>query len=291
MADTTQRKVKQILTVLFFINLAVSITKLLIGLSIKSSSLVADGFHSLTDASSNIIAFIGIHFASKPKDIDHPYGHQKFETLANLFIAVGLFFLSFQIIFSAIHKIFKPIPPEVRISSMIFLVSTLIINIVVSIYEYRKGKQYDSQLLISDSLHTRSDIYISTGVIISLGLIHLGAPIFIDSISSMIVSLFIIKAGFDIFKTTSDVLLDKAVVSSDEIKMLVEKIEQVQDVHKVRSRGTATELYIDMHVMVPEELSIRDAHEISHAIERLIAKHYQKDAHVTVHIEPHSSSV
>src|SRR5690606_22934806 len=126
---------------------------------IKSASMTADGFHSLSDGSSNIVGLIGIHFASKPEDESHPYGHNKFETLAALFISFMLFLASGKIILGAFERINNPIIPEVTIESLLVLIFTLIVNIVVSLVEYRKGKELNSQILISDSMHTRSDIY------------------------------------------------------------------------------------------------------------------------------------
>ena len=123
--------------------------------------MTADGFHSLTDGTSNIIGIIGIGFALKPRDEDHPYGHKKFETLAGLGIAMMLFFVSIDIIKGAFAKFFNPVTPNVTVESIIALVVTLIINIFVSTYENKKGKELNSDILIADSMHTRSDIFVS----------------------------------------------------------------------------------------------------------------------------------
>ena len=144
--------------IILLANIFIAVLKIITGSIIKSASLTADGFHSLSDASSNIVGLIGIHFASKPKDEDHPYGHNKFETLAGLFISVMLFFAGGKVILGAIERFQNPIALEISIESLIVLIFTLIVNIVVSITEYRKGKELNSPILISDSMHTRSDI-------------------------------------------------------------------------------------------------------------------------------------
>ena len=202
-------KVRRILWFILFANLAVALIKIVTGMLIKSTSMTAEGFHSLTDGSSNLIGLIGIRLAAKPIDADHPYGHRKFETLAGLFVAATLFFLSGKIILEAISKFLNPVSPQITLESLIALTLTLIINIFVSMIEYRKGKTLGSQILISDSLHTRSDIYISIGVLLSLGGIKLGLPVIIDPIVSCCIG-FILHAAYQIFDSNSGILVDRA---------------------------------------------------------------------------------
>lgn len=139
-------KVRQILRVILFVNLTVAAVKIVMGILIQSSSMTADGFHSLTDGSSNIIGLIGIRLASRPIDEDHPYGHKKFETLAGLLISGILFALSGRIAVEAVQKIIQPVIPQITMESLILLLATLVINILVSTIEYRKGKVLGSQI-------------------------------------------------------------------------------------------------------------------------------------------------
>lgn len=283
------QKVKAILWLILFANLGVAALKIVVGTMIRSTSMTADGFHSLTDGSSNIVGLIGISLASKPIDKDHPYGHKKFETLAGLFIAGMLFFVSGKVIIDAIDKFINPAVPNITYESLIALIATLIINIFVSVYEYRKGKQLNSQILVSDSMHTRSDIFISIGVLITLAGIKLGLPPVIDPIASLIVSGFIIHAAYEIFKYNSDVLVDRAVIDTVKIKNLVLSYEQVKDVHNIRSRGNDNELYIDMHLMIEPSLNVEQTHELIHNIENQIKKDINNNAQVIAHIEPYES--
>jgi cation diffusion facilitator family transporter len=209
----------------------------IIGSIIKSTSMAADGFHSLTDGTSNVIGLIGINYASKPVDDDHPYGHKKFETLAGLFIAGMLLFIGGKIIFSAVTRFISPISPNVTLESLITLLITLGINIFVSAYEYKQGKLLKSHILISDSLHTRSDIYVSIGVLLTLICVKLGLPTIIDPIASIIVSCFILHAAYEIFRSTSDVLVDKAVIDSNRVKEICMEFNQIKGVHKIRSEA------------------------------------------------------
>lgn len=287
MVKNNFKRVQQILFIILLANLLVATLKLIVGSIIKSASMTADGFHSLSDGSSNIVGLIGIHFASQPEDEQHPYGHNKYETLAGLFISFMLFFVGGKVILDAIQRFKVPIIPEITIVSIVVLIFTLIINIVVSVTEYRKGKELNSQILISDSMHTRSDIYISSGVLITLIGIKLGLPPIIDPIVSLVVAGFIIHAAYEIFKENSDVLLDSAAIDSEEIRNVVMSFEDVKDAHKIRSRGGLNDLNIDLHILVDSKLDIEKSHELVHDIEDLIKENFNKNSQVIVHVEPY----
>lgn len=284
-------KVKQILWIILFANFGVAALKIIIGSISNSTSLTADGFHSLADGSSNIIGLIGIRFASKPIDEDHPYGHKKFETLTGLFIAGMLFFIGGKIIYDAIGRFANPVTPSIGLDCLIALLITLCINIFVSTYEHRKGEKLGSQILISDSMHTRSDIYISIGVLITLIGIKLGLPPVIDPITSLIVSGFIIHAAYEIFKENSSVLVDTAAVDIEKIRKIVLSYQQVKDVHNIRSRGSENDLYVDMHIVIEPHMSIEESHELIHEIEERIRKEINLNTQITTHLEPYKSEL
>ncbi|NLW22561.1 MAG: cation transporter [Tissierellia bacterium] len=286
MKENNFKKVKIILFIILLVNLLVAMLKIIIGSIIKSSSMTADGFHSLSDGSSNIVGLIGVHYASKPEDENHPYGHHKFETLAGLFIAIMLFFVSGRVILGAIERFKNPIIPEVTMESLIVLIITLIINIVVSTTEYKKGKELNSQILISDSRHTKSDIFISLGVLVTLIGIKLGLPPIIDPMASLVVAAFIIHAGYEIFKETSDVLVDGVAIDPEEIRDIVLGFDEVIDVHKIRSRGNINDLYIDLHIVVDSKLDVESSHKLVHDIEDAIKEKINKNSQVIAHVEP-----
>ena len=185
------KKVKNILIVILIANLLVAFSKIIIGNYIGSYSVSADGLHSLADTASNIVGIIGVIIASKPSDKEHPYGHKKFEVLSSLFIGIMLIFIAGKIIIESILQINSRVSLNLTVDSFIILVITLIINIIVSRYEYKAGKKLNSYVLISDSLHTKSDIFISIGVLITLLSIKLGAPVIIDNVVSFVVAGFI----------------------------------------------------------------------------------------------------
>ena len=286
MPDSTLQKIKWVLWVILFANLAVAVVKIVVGQLIQSASLTADGFHSLTDGISNVVGLIGIQFASQPIDEKHPYGHRKYEFLTGLFIGFMLLIIAALVLYEAVNKFLQPVAPDITVVSLVALIATLIINIFVCIYEYRKGLQLGSAILISDSLHTRSDVFVSISVLFTLLGIKFGLPPIIDPIASLVVAAFIIRAAIEIIQSTSEVLVDKAVADSDTIRNIALAFPEVHGVHDIRSRGTEQELYIDMHVLIDPNMEIQDSHKLCHEVEQKICQELQVKARVMIHMEP-----
>jgi len=283
------KSIKRILWVILFANLAVAFAKVGLGYVINSASVLADGFHSLTDGSSNVIGLVGMSFASKPVDDEHPYGHGKYETLSSLLIVGMLFFLSFQIIGEAISKFTHPVVPEIDIWTFIIMASTLVINLFVTVYEYNQGKKLHSTLLMSDAMHTRSDVFVTIGVILSLVLVKLGLPVWIDPLVSLLVAGVILYAAYEIFKMASAILLDSKVVDEQIIAEVVNRLPEVMGVHHIRSRGTLANLFIDLHVLADPNISFVDTHYLAHTIEQVLKDHFNESSvQVIAHLEPYS---
>ncbi len=279
------RRIRNILILILVLNLAVSLIKLGFGWYTDSLSIVSDGFHSLFDGFSNLIGIIGIIIASRPPDSEHPYGHGKFETLASLGIAVILFFTCFQILSSAWDRIVNPLTPEISLASFLIIGSTLFINFLISWFENREGKRLGSNILIADSLHTRSDVYSSIAVIIGFVAIESGYVI-ADSIVSILIAILIAKTGIDIIKSSSDVLLDRATINSQKIRGVVNSLDEVKDCHKIRTRGPISNVYVDLHIELESCLTLDEAHDISHEVEEKLKNSFYCVKDVTVHIDP-----
>ena len=284
------KTISKILWLILFANLFVAIVKITLGYMLQVNSLTADGFHAITDSTSNVIGLIGIKLASKPADEEHPYGHRKFETISGLFIGVMLTIITLQIIYSAINWFIEPKEPHITLISLFALLVTLGVNIVVSVYEYRRGVALESDVLITDSIHTRSDIFISSGVIITLILIRLGVPAIIDPIVSLIIAGFVFHSCYEIFKTTIGVLVDKKMLDEQKIKETIIQVNDgIIDVHRIRSRGRNDQLFIDCHILLDSNTSVKDAHDLSHNIERALKEKLHKNIELIVHIEPSES--
>ena len=282
---TYYKKVNRILIIVFFFNLFVAAIKLGYGYQANILSISADGYDSLFDAVSNIIGIVAMMIACKPGDSEHRYGHSKIETFASILIAISLLIVSYEIITSAIDRFNGVGIPSVTLISYIVLLATVVINYIVSLYEKRMGETYNSDILISDSKHTRSDSLATLVIIIGLVFIQMGYVI-LDPILSIFVAILILKAGIEILYKNINVLMDKSIISEDKIRQTVAYIKGVRDVHNVRSRGTHSAIFMDMHLVLDDDLSLTEAHKISHECEDAIKKEFPEVIDIISHIEP-----
>ncbi len=279
------RKIRWVLIFVLFLNWGVAGAKLFYGWLTHSASMTADGFHSFSDGSSNIIGLIGIWIASRPIDDSHPYGHKKYETITSVGISILLFLLCFNVTREGVLRFLHPVTPQVNGGSFLVMGITLAINIAVMIYENRMGRALKSDILISDALHTRADILTSSSVVVTLIGIKLGYPI-LDPIASLVIAGFIGYAAIDIVKESSRVLSDGVAIPTEEIERLVLSIRGVGECHHIRSRGRIDDIHIDLHVLVDPEMHMHRAHHLSYAIENKIKRDFRGVTDVVVHMEP-----
>lgn len=280
------RRIRRVLIWILALNWAVALAKIIYGLYSRCSSMTADGFHSLSDGASNIVGIIGIHFACQPKDADHPYGHKKYETFFSLLIAFLLFALSFNLLKEGLLRLRNIVIPRIDGASFLVMIITLGINLWVMRYEYKKGLQLKSDILISDALHTKADIFTSLSVIVTLIAVKSGLHL-LDPIATIIISLFVAHAGYDIVKDSSAVLCDTAaILDNKKIADIVLGVRGVKACHKIRSRGRPDDIHIDLHVQVSADMHVDTAHTVSYAIEEAIKQGIPEVTDVVVHIEP-----
>ena len=283
---TNTEKVRKVLLVILVANIAVALLKLFMGYMIQSNSLVADGYHSITDGFSNVVGLIGIYLAMRPIDRNHPYGHKKFENMTGLFIGVLLFLLSINVAKEAVYAIKNPVMPQISMESIIALVATLFVNMFVTTYEHKKGIELESDILLADAAHTKSDIFVTIGVLVTLVAIKCGAPPIIDPVISIVVVVFIWGAAISILKRTSAALVDSAAIEVEQIRKVTMEFPEVIHVHAIRSRRAGNDIYVDMHIHVDGQMSIEKAHALSHAIEDRLKKEIHSDMQVIIHTEP-----
>jgi cation diffusion facilitator family transporter len=251
--------------------------------------MTADGFHSLSDGTSNIIGLVGIHLACQPTDKDHPYGHKKYETFFSLGIALLLFLVCVGLVHESLGRFRNPVIPAINIQSFAIMIITMVINFWVMFYERNIGRALKSDILVSDSLHTRADILTSLSVIAALFFIKAGYPI-LDPITTILIALFIAYAGFKIVRESSYVLCDTAVIlDTKKIEDIVLSVKGVKACHKIRTRGRQDDIHVDLHVQVNPDMHVDNAHKISYAIEEAIKKGIPEVTDVVVHIEPKRS--
>jgi cation diffusion facilitator family transporter len=278
-------EVRKVLVLTLLLNIIVSGAKIVYGFVTYSVAITSDGFHSLFDGVSNVVGLVGIHLASNPPDEHHPYGHRKYETVFTIFIGFLMLVTCYEILkgvyesFSGRHR------AVIGAASFVLMISTTAVNIFVTTYESRKGKRLGSEYLIADARHTRSDIYVSFGVIASLVLSEAGFT-YADALAGAVVGLFVAKAGYDIIRESAETLIDKSQVDSAEILQTAACVPGVVECHNIRTRGTKDSVFVDLHCLVHPELSVEKAHGIAHEVELKIKQKYPEIVDVVVHVEP-----
>lgn len=287
MSENKYIQIRNILVLTLALNWGVAIAKMIYGHATNSLAMFADGLHSLSDGSSNIIGLIGISVAARPRDVGHPYGHRKYETLASMAIAIVLFLIAFNVMKESVHRLLHRhlITPEATTFSFIVMGLTLSVNIGVMAYEYIKGKRLKSDFLVADSMHTLSDIFASLSVIVSLICVNIGIPV-VDVIAGFIIALLIGYAGVDILRHSSRVLCDYAVIEAQVIKDALADTREIIGCHRIRTRGRSDDIHIDLHITVNKDMSVGKAHDLSTAIEKLLREKFPGVTDVMVHIEP-----
>lgn len=281
------RAIKKVLYCILILNIIVAIAKTVYGHVTNSLSMEADGYHSFLDASSNIIGLVGIWIAAKPADESHPYGHSKYESFASIVIAMLVLLTAFRIGSAGIERTFSGAGDGVTVTTLSFviMVVTIIINIAVVIYELRMGRVLKSEILIADSMHTRSDVMVSLSVIVSLIVTRMGYPQ-IDVIAALIISIVIGWAGIKILMQSSMTLCDVHRIDPSRIEEIAMGIDGIGCCHKIRTRGDEYNILVDMHIKVPGHFSTQRSHELAHRVEDAVIKEIDGVAEVIVHIEP-----
>jgi cation diffusion facilitator family transporter len=280
------QKVRQVLIYTLILNIAVASVKILYGYSIDSISMLSDGFHSFFDGTSNIIGLAGIWIASQPPDEDHPYGHRKYETLSTIAIAVLIFVAGIEILRATYSRLSSESTPDVTALSFVVMAITLYVNFWVMTYETKKGRELNSEFLTADAMHTKSDIYISISVIISLIAAKMGYPI-VDVIAAVVIVIFIARMGFSILKSATAILTDSAIIDPSEIRQVLDGVEGVKDSHGIRTRGKKDFINVDLHILVDPEIKLREAHDIAHIAEATIKNKFPSVQDVVIHVEPY----
>lgn len=274
------------LWIILALNWSVALLKLILGFFSGSMTIFADGLHSFSDGASNIIGLVALSIARQGPDQDHPYGHQKFETLASTAIAVLLFLVSFRIYKEAVLGLWTDRPaPDISWVSFGLMTFTLLVNFFVVLYERKKARELQSELLNSDALHTLSDIFVTLSVLVALVGIRARVPK-LDALFALFIATVILVTAFRILKRSADILTDKAVIDRGLIERIVRSLKEVRDCHEIRTRGQKDDAYVDLHVLVDNQMSVLESHRVATLIENNIKKEIPGVRDVVVHIEP-----
>jgi cation diffusion facilitator family transporter len=268
-----------------FLNLAVAIVKIVLGYMTGAVSILSDGFHSLTDSASNVVALVGVAVARRPPDHNHPYGHRKYETMASLAILMFLAVVLMQVLSAAYDRFVNGGVPRVFPEGIGVMTVTLVVNLFVVRYESREGHRLNSEVLLADAKHTRSDVLTSLAVLGALVGVWFGYPL-LDPMAALVVAGFIGHAAWQIAQDASRVLSDQIVIAEDEVRAVVMGVVDVLGCEKIRTRGPADYVFMDLHVWVDGRMPLEDAHSTSHVVKDLLMARFPQLHDVVIHIEP-----
>lgn len=267
-------------------NTALIIMKLAAGIISGSVSIISEAIHSSMDLVAALIAFFSVRVSDNPPDSRHPYGHGKVENISGVIEALLIFVAAIWIIFEAIKKLTGESAEleSIGIGSLVMLISA-IVNAFVSMRLYKVAKETNSVALEADALHLKTDVYTSLGVAAGLGLIILTGIEILDPIVAMLVATFIIFESYQLLKRAFSPLLDTAWTES-EIEVLENKLKDLGvNYHDLRTRIAGNYRFIDLHIQIPEDVSVGNAHKYCDKIENELTNNYQ-NLSVTIHVEP-----
>ena len=278
--------VRATLLSILVLNAVVVIVKIAIGIRTGALAVLGAALESGLDMMNNVMGLLLVSLASRAPDDDHPYGHDKFETLGALGIVGFLSISCFELLREGVHQLLQHAPPHAPDTKEVWLLaSTVLINIVVVYYERKRGRELSSAFLLADASHTLTDIYVTGLAVGSLVLARIGYG-HLDAVLAIIVALLIARTGYQILRETVPILVDQRGADAEELRAHIASIAGVREVRAVRSRLTASgTLFAEVTIGVSADTPVADAHRLADAVEDRIERAYGT-AEVTVHVEP-----
>lgn len=281
------------------VNAVLILLKFIAGFVGRSSAMVADAVHSLSDFISDVIVLVFVKIAGKPRDKGHDYGHGKFETLATAIIGILLAFVGIGLMVNGVEAVIRSIHGQQLERPTMLALVVAIVSIVSKEWLYRytikAGNRLNSQAVVANAWHHRSDAVSSLGTLIGIaGAMFLGSKWrILDPIAAIIVSGFIIKSGYDILKPCIGELLEASLPEEKEQKIvsLVMGVPGIRFVHNLRTRRIGNGIAVDLHAKMDGNLSLSQAHEKATAAEKAIRREFGSNAIINIHMEPYHETV
>ncbi len=275
-------------------NMALLTFKFIAGVLGHSSAMIADAVHSLSDFVTDVVVLVFVNISAKPQDQSHDYGHGKFETIATFLIGLALVAAATGIIVSGVLKLTAWWSgEELEAPGWIALWAALLSLVIKELlYQYtvRKGQQLDSQVMIANAWHHRSDALSSIGAAIGIGgAIWLGQRwTVLDPLASVVVGLMLVKVAWELLKTSIGELTECSLSAEteQEIEQIIQSFADVQEPHNLRTRRIGSRIAIEAHVRMDGQLPLKVVHERATTIERKLKERYGAKTHVTLHMEP-----
>jgi cation diffusion facilitator family transporter len=292
--DNRGKEAKRVTLAGFFVNLILTIAKITAGIAGKSSAMLADGVHSLSDFATDIVVIAFLNISGKESDDNHKYGHGKFETFATLIISLALAGVGIGIFVNSLEKIIEYINGgELKVPGMVALWAALVSIISKeALYRYTiiVGKRINSPAVIANGWHHRSDAFSSIGTALGIsGAIFLGESWrILDPIAGIVVSFFIIKVAYDLGMPSIKELLEASLPGEiiEEIESLINSHPDIVKFHHLKTRKVGTIYAIDVHIKLDKDITFVRSHDIATELELSIKERFGRGTHINIHTEP-----
>ena len=287
-----EKKIYRVTLMGSVVNVILLVFKFIAGILGGSAAMIADAVHSLSDFLTDIVVIAFVRISSKPEDEDHDYGHGKYETLATSIIGLALLMVGLYIFYNGARQIWDVMHgAEIEQPGLVALIAA-IVSILLKEWTYRftvsVGKKVESQAVIANAWHHRSDALSSIGTAIGIGgaiLLGKGWAV-LDPVAALVVSVFIVKTALGLLSTSSGELLEKSLPKEVEKKIvdIVESEPEVSEVHHLCTRRIGSNIAIEMHIRMPGEISLKDSHTRASNIERKLRQHFGEHTHINLHV-------
>ena len=276
------------------VNIILTVFKIFAGVLGRSTAMIADGIHSLSDLLSDIVVIVFVKISAKGRDKDHDYGHGKFETFATLIISLMLIVVAVNLMSGGINKIRQILDGgEVSSPGMIALwaaVASIVLKEILYRYTIIQGKALNSPMMIANAWHHRSDAFSSVGSLLGIaGAIFLGDKfVILDPITGCVISIFIlvmaVKMSVPAIKELLDVSLPDDV--EEKIKATAKSVKGVVDLHELKTRREGPGIIMEGHLVLDSDISLKEAHNISKKVEESLRKEFGPETQISLHLEP-----
>lgn len=276
-------------------NIFLSLFKMFAGIFACSGAMISDAVHSASDVFSSIIVIIGVKISSKDSDKTHPYGHERFECVAAIVLAVVLLISGLFIAYNAVGQIVSSDTQDIAVPGILALIAAAV-SIVCkeAMYWYTKfyAKRFDSGALMADAWHHRSDSLSSVGALIGIAGARMGFPM-LDTIASLVICIFIVKAACDIFKDAVEKMVDRS--CSEETEREISDYASEQDgvlgVYSIHTRLFGNKIYVDLEIYAECKITLEESNEIADRVHDAIEEKFDKVKHIMVRVKPSQTEV
>ena len=276
------------------VNVVLLVFKFVAGFLGGSAAMIADAVHSLSDFITDVIVLLFVKLSAKPEDSDHDYGHGKYETLATSLIGLALMFVGVMIMYNGVSSIASAIMGNPLPQPGMIALAAALVSIALKEWAYRftvkVGRKCESQAVIANAWHHRSDALSSIGTAVGIGgAILLGEKwAVLDPIAAVVVSVFIIRTAWQLTKQSAGELLEQSLPADmeREIVDIVAREPMTSEVHHLRTRRIGSHIAIEMHLRMPGDISLYESHQHATNIEQKLRKRFGASTHIGLHVEP-----